>query len=116
MKHIARVDVEPFHIGISTIAWHHTKAGGVVVVPVNRKLATHCHLEVEHCREVHEDDVVLGDVEVVHHGGPAHSDDSVLHHFTSWRNAEICEIWLKEVITKREHFSSEWADFGVCGK
>ena len=71
---------------------------------------------VEDHRQVEENDVVLGDVEVVHHGGPAHSDDSVLHHFASWRNAKISEIWLKEVIAKREHFACEWADLGVCGK
>ena len=116
MKDVARVDVEPFHIGIGTITWHHAKTCGVVIVPVNRELTAHCHFKVEHCRQVHENDVVLGDIEVVHHGGPAHSDDSVLHHFTSWRNTQVGEVWLKKVVPKSKHFASEWADLGVSSK
>src|ERR1700756_98286 len=33
MKYVARFDIEPAHIPIATLAWHHADAGGVLRVP-----------------------------------------------------------------------------------
>ena len=67
VEHVAGVDVVPAHVGVGAVARHHAEPGRVVVVPVDGHLAAHRHLEVEHGRQVHEDDVVPRDVEVVHH-------------------------------------------------
>ena len=54
-------------------------ARAVVVVPADRDLALHRLLQVEGDGQVHEDGVVPGDHEVVHHGRARHLDLRAVH-------------------------------------
>ena len=69
MEHVARVDVEPPHLTERVVTPHHAEPRAVVVVPPvgHVALALHGDVEIEHDRQVHEDDVLGGQREVVHH-------------------------------------------------
>ena len=53
MEDVARVDVEPFDVGVATVARHHTDARRGIAVPAERE---RLHGEVEHDRQVEEQD------------------------------------------------------------
>ena len=70
VEHVARVDVEPPHRTERVVTPHHAEPGAVLVAPPvgHVALTLDRDVEIENDRQVHEDDVLGGQREVVHHG------------------------------------------------
>ena len=116
MEAIARLHVEPLHIGIGAFPRHDTKAGRVIVAPADRHAALHGQLEIEDGGQIHEDRVITGGRHIVHHGGPRHGDGRALHHFSALRDPVISQVGLDLGVTEAQHFARVGTEFRVRGK
>ena len=66
MKDVTRINLEPPSIATPPVAWHHAKTSAGITVELEGEPV--CQFgKVKHNRQVHEDHIVLCDVEVVHH-------------------------------------------------
>ena len=83
---------------------------------MDRHLAFESQIEIEHRRQIHEDHVVLGDVEVVHHRGTRDRDRFDLHETTVGRDAQIREVGLERRVAEREKFAGRRTDLRVSGE
>ena len=95
---------------------HHAETGRVVLAPADRHLTLHGQLEVEDRRQVHEDHVVLGHVEVVHHRRPADGDGLDLHQLAGGRDPQVGEVRLQEVVAERQQLAGDRAELRVGGE
>ena len=70
MKNVTWVDVKPADRTERVIAAQHSEPGAVVAVPAVWHVAgtAACNIEPKYNRQVHEDDVLGAQREVVHHG------------------------------------------------
>ena len=116
VEHVAGVDVVPLHLGVVAGAGHDAEARRVVLVPADGHVPRHGCFHAEHCGQVHEHHVVLGDVEVVHHRRAAHGDGLLLHQFAVGRHPQVREVRLHERVAERQHLAGRGADLRVRGE
>ena len=118
VEHVARVDLEPAHLAERIVAAEHAQPRPVRVVPaVGHVLgATGGDVHAEHDRQVHEDHVVRGEREVVHHRQRLDLDGPVDHQFPVGVRAVVGDVWFEQVaVTEEVEFAGRRADLGVGG-
>src|SRR5262245_9489727 len=67
VEDVAELHVEPAHVGVASVARHHTDAGAVLRLPRGGERAFPDEVEVEDDGKIEEHGVSFGDREVVHH-------------------------------------------------
>jgi len=109
MEDVARRDVEPADVLVAPAARHDAQTSAVVVAPAVRHGAGHRELHVEDDRQIHEDDVALGDAEVVDHRRARHVDDLALHQPSRGVGAVVGEKRGREPVGEEVELAGERA-------
>ena len=113
MEHVARLDLEPANVGVGPVAGHHTKACPGVAVELERHPGGEC-AEVEADRQVHEDDVVLRDLEVVHHHHVGDFDALKLLQLAVGAHTDVVQVRRAHVeVAEREELAGDRAHLRV---
>ena len=116
VEHVAELDVEPAHVGVPAVARHHTDPRAVVWLPCRRERALADEVEVEHHGKIEEDDVALGDREVVHHRRTPDVDVLAADELTGRVHGVETEPRRTEwVVPEEEHLSRDGVDLRVRG-
>ena len=116
MEDVAGIDVEPADLTERVVAAQHAQAGAVAVVPSVGHVAriVDGHVEAEHDRQVHEDDVVFGEGEVVHHRQRLDLERPIDGQLTGGVGPVVGDVRLKDVAVSEEvQFSGGRADLRV---
>jgi hypothetical protein len=109
VRQVARLDVEPAHVGAFAVPVDHAEAGAVVVVPPPRRGAGLQQRHVEHDGGVVEDGVVRGDGEVVHHRRSGHLDDAGVRDATVGVGSVVRQVRRAERVPEEEQLAGRRA-------
>ena len=113
VEHVARVDLGPLHVRVATVTRHHTDARRRIGVPTERE---RLHGEVEHHRQIEEQDATARDREVVHHHRPRQRDRFAAHELTARVDQVVDEVRLGEPVRERVQLARDRVDLRVGGE
>ena len=116
MEHVARIDLEPLHIGVGAHAREDSDACAVVVVPADGRQTLGHVVHVEHDRQVHEDRVIARDHEVVHHGALGSGDGCGVHQIALGIEHVVRDVRCHRAVAEEVQLVGLGAQLGVRGE
>ena len=114
VKHKAGVGLKPDEVLAPSVAWHDSDACSEFRLPAYGRTGGQI-FRAERSRKNHEDDVLSGGNEIVHHGRHRQGNLFVPRNVTVRGDDRVAQIGRERSVTKKEEFTRFRIDLGMSG-